>query len=110
MVRVATHLGEGITSYVKPDHPVQRRVTAAIEDVCGVKIAAENFATDGCSMPTMAIPLDRLAHGFARFVTGQGLAPDRSEEHTSELQSLMRISYAVFCWKKQKRACNKDTT
>src|SRR3546814_1376571 len=27
--------------------------------------------------------------------------PDRSEEHTSELQSLMRISYAVYCWKKQ---------
>src|SRR3546814_3236696 len=26
----------------------------------------------------------------------------RSEEHTSELQSLMRISYAIFCWKKQK--------
>src|SRR3546814_4002530 len=26
---------------------------------------------------------------------------DRSEEHTSELQSLMRISYAVFCWKKK---------
>src|SRR3546814_7544963 len=30
-------------------------------------------------------------------------APDRSEEHTSELQSLMRISYAVFCLKKKKR-------
>src|SRR3546814_7358734 len=29
------------------------------------------------------------------------LAPARSEEHTSELQSLMRISYAVFCLKKQ---------
>src|SRR3546814_3403528 len=28
-------------------------------------------------------------------------ARDRSEEHTSELQSLMRISYAVFCWKKK---------
>src|SRR3546814_1422530 len=27
---------------------------------------------------------------------------NRSEEHTSELQSLMRISYAVFCWKKKK--------
>src|SRR3546814_7431475 len=27
----------------------------------------------------------------------------RSEEHTSELQSLMRISYAVFCWTKTKR-------
>src|SRR3546814_2153240 len=34
-------------------------------------------------------------------------SPGRSEEHTSELQSLMRISYAVFCLKKKK---NKKTT
>src|SRR3546814_7987735 len=35
----------------------------------------------------------------------------RSEEHTSELQSLMRISYAVFCLKKKKkRASNSYTT
>src|SRR3546814_2754875 len=32
----------------------------------------------------------------------QLVAVDRSEEHTSELQSLMRISYAVFCLKKKK--------
>src|SRR3546814_15716061 len=32
----------------------------------------------------------------------QGLTALRSEEHTSELQSLMRISYAVFCLKKKK--------
>src|SRR3546814_9877741 len=32
----------------------------------------------------------------------RGLNADRSEEHTSELQSLMRISYAVFCLKKKK--------
>src|SRR3546814_4881790 len=37
-----------------------------------------------------------------RFVCGIGNAgPGRSEEHTSELQSLMRISYAVFCLKKK---------
>src|SRR3546814_8330215 len=35
------------------------------------------------------------------------MAVERSEEHTSELQSLMRISYAVFCLKKKK---NKHTT
>src|SRR3546814_1684643 len=35
-----------------------------------------------------------------------GLWPGRSEEHTSELQSLMRISYAVFCLKKKNK---KDT-
>src|SRR3546814_9827658 len=33
----------------------------------------------------------------------QVLARPRSEEHTSELQSLMRISYAVFCLKKKKK-------
>src|SRR3546814_10246627 len=32
----------------------------------------------------------------------QGIMIERSEEHTSELQSLMRISYAVFCLKKKK--------
>src|SRR3546814_5404488 len=34
----------------------------------------------------------------------------RSEEHTSELQSLMRISYAVFCLKKKKKKNNEDNT
>src|SRR3546814_7390557 len=33
----------------------------------------------------------------------------RSEEHTSELQSLMRISYAVFCLKKKKKTINKKS-
>src|SRR3546814_5228795 len=34
----------------------------------------------------------------------------RSEEHTSELQSLMRISYAVFCLKKKKKNTNDSKT
>src|SRR3546814_4380123 len=42
-----------------------------------------------------------------------GLSPDRialrSEEHTSELQSLMRISYAVFCLKKKKKIFTTTT-
>src|SRR3546814_6988624 len=41
------------------------------------------------------------ALGLARQV-GLGLGTGRSEEHTSELQSLMRTSYAVFCLKKKK--------
>src|SRR3546814_4497133 len=35
--------------------------------------------------------------------------PSRSEEHTSELQSLMRISYAVFCLKKQQQYTSTTT-
>src|SRR3546814_4923082 len=40
---------------------------------------------------------------------GAGETGLRSEEHTSELQSLMRISYAVFCLKKKKKQKNTNT-
>src|SRR3546814_2759573 len=39
----------------------------------------------------------------AKTAAAQNTDEDRSEEHTSELQSLMRISYAVFCLKKKKK-------
>src|SRR3546814_10199465 len=43
--------------------------------------------------------------------TGAAVLPvRRSEEHTSELQSLMRISYAVFCLKKKKHKTNTNDT
>src|SRR3546814_1971001 len=38
-----------------------------------------------------------------------GIAGERSEEHTSELQSLMRISYAVFCLKKKKHTPKRNS-
>src|SRR3546814_8683045 len=44
------------------------------------------------------IGLPKIAHGDSTF-----MPPLRSEEHTSELQSLMRISYAVSCLKKKKK-------
>src|SRR3546814_1941741 len=45
--------------------------------------------------------------GFADRLHGGPLA--RSEEHTSELQSLMRISYAVFCLKKKKTTTKRQS-
>src|SRR3546814_2249626 len=41
------------------------------------------------------------AEGFDMDEAGDGVAAGRSEEHTSELPSLMRISYAVFCLKQK---------
>src|SRR3546814_7437112 len=41
---------------------------------------------------------------------GTGYQTMRSEEHTSELQSLMRTSYAVFCLKKKKQLPNTTST
>src|SRR3546814_3205517 len=45
-----------------------------------------------------------------RLLPSSSLAPPRSEEHTSELQSLMRISYAVFCLNKKKNQKQKRRT
>src|SRR3546814_10706522 len=44
----------------------------------------------------------RRGRGFRRYLRRAVRRSRRSEEHTSELQSLMRISYAVFCLKKKK--------
>src|SRR3546814_2315811 len=48
----------------------------------------------------------------AQFVADaqRALQVERSEEHTSELQSLMRISYAVFCLKKKNNIKNQSQT
>src|SRR3546814_1900803 len=55
-------------------------------------------------VPSFAGPVGRVPLPWSVFRTGHG----RSEEHTSELQSLMRISYAVFCLKKKN--INKEET
>src|SRR3546814_7570553 len=50
-------------------------------------------------------------HGFAGLGVGAAFGGlKRSEEHTSELQSLMRISYAVFCLKNKKNKDSEETT
>src|SRR3546814_6811268 len=46
--------------------------------------------------------------GYTRMHSGVDFAGGRSEEHTSELQSLMRISYAVFCLKQKKQYKRED--
>src|SRR3546814_1815178 len=51
-----------------------------------------------------------LYEGDRRFDITVRVPDARSEEHTSELQSLMRISYAVFCLKKKKRHENNNRT
>jgi L-asparaginase II len=63
--------------YEAASHPVQRVAKAAIEELVGVTLGADVCGTDGCSIPTYAVPLRALARGFARFATGQGLAPAR---------------------------------
>src|SRR3546814_9441011 len=83
-------------------------VTADLEGAKADRIAAyarlsalagveETFT--GLSESLLAVPVAAPTYGPVDPMTSSS----RSEEHTSELQSLMRISYAVFCLKKQKQ-------
>ena len=65
-----------LRGYVKPDHPVMREVTAALQASTGYDLKHTAVGTDGCSIPTYAIPLRHLAHAFARVGSGVGLSPE----------------------------------
>src|SRR3546814_3890561 len=75
---------------VNPDAPPVADAVVVVRD--GRIVAAG--PRDGVDIPAGARRVD---------AAGKWLVPGRSEEHTSELQSLMRISYAVFCLKKKNK-------
>src|SRR3546814_1329562 len=71
---------------------------AAQRDIIG---KGDGFGTDEALLE-IAVDFPRRLGRARAGVDGPGARFLRSEEHTSELQSLMRISYAVFCLKKKK--------
>ena len=76
---LACGLDEDPKGYIKPDHRVQKEIRAAGEEMTGFRVREEWTGTDGCSIPTYAVPLKNLAHGFAKLGTGAGLAPERAK-------------------------------
>src|SRR3546814_3932997 len=102
-----------------------RRVSLSVFAALAVSLPASALELDrievksGIGQPLRAeIPVVSAAPSELRKLRAQLASPAtfariglerRSEEHTSELQSLMRISYAVFCLKKKKNQKHKDT-
>lgn len=75
MLATARHLGISIEDYVNVDHPIQVRVKAILADYCECDLHAAPCGTDGCSVPTWAMPLKNLALGFAKFSHSSGPSP-----------------------------------
>ena len=73
------HSGVDHRGYVKPGHWLQEVVREAMEAVTGAPHGVDTRGTDGCSIPTYAVPLKNLAHGFAKMATGNGLGPQRAK-------------------------------
>lgn len=68
---------EPTAGYIARDHPVQKRVAQAIAEMSGWDIVASPWATDGCSIPTIALPLHHLARAAARIADPSGLEAER---------------------------------
>src|SRR3546814_2684319 len=98
---VGVRLAENTAATSEGDLVFTQKLLDAYKYSSGPILVSSELLQDS-ALPFEQIVRDAMAERIARKV--------RSEEHTSELQSLMRISYAVFCLKKKKINSNRIYT
>ena len=89
------HIGLAHRGYVAFEHPCQATIREVMEDVTGAAHTPENSATDGCSIPTHAIPVRNLALGFAKMATGERLSAGRARAAKRLLSACMAEPFFV---------------
>src|SRR3546814_5777256 len=101
----SSDLGQPVARHA---HPVSGRIMAILAALqsASLRLAGQRPASFFGSSGLLEQELCDLSNEVAEDICQY---QDRSEEHTSELQSLMRISYAVFCLKKKNRVTNTTT-
>ena len=90
----ALHCGEPTRGYILPNHPVQRRVEAALGSMAGLDLEPAPHGTDGCGIPVIGIPLRAAARAMARLADPAGLATERATAARRILDA-MGAEYAV---------------
>ncbi|NTF80367.1 asparaginase [Agrobacterium rhizogenes] len=90
--------------YVGYDHPLQQQIRATMQSLTGTPLGHDNCGIDGCAIPSYAVPLRSLAHGFARMATGNGLEPLRAKASRRLLDACMAEPFYVAG---TDRACTK---
>ncbi|NTE85670.1 asparaginase [Agrobacterium rubi] len=94
-VCTCVHSGLETKGYVGYDHPLQAEIRATMESLTGAVLSHDNCGVDGCSIPTYAVPLKGLAHGFARMATGQGLDTARAKASRRLIDACMAEPFYV---------------
>jgi L-asparaginase II len=83
MVCACVHQGWDLRTYVRPDHPLQRRILDLMAAVTAIPRERIAVAIDGCGVPTFGVPLRSFAHAFARLAKTESLPPEHVESaHT----------------------------
>ncbi|TJW12653.1 MAG: asparaginase [Mesorhizobium sp.] len=89
------HAGIAHRGYVKASHALQEMVRDAMQAVTGAAHDVDRCGTDGCSIPTYAVPLRSFALGFARMATGVGFEPIRTKAARRLLAACMAEPFLV---------------
>ena len=89
------NLRQYVEGYVKPEHPVMRAVTAALQATTDFDLESAPRGTDGCSIPTFGIPLRNLARALARIGTGVGLRPGHAQAARRLRQAVARAPLMI---------------
>jgi L-asparaginase II len=84
----ALYLGETRDNYIALLHPTQQRWLTALAELADCSLQHMPMGVDGCSIPSPALPLHRLARAYAKFGTPQSCGPVRAA-------AIARISAAV---------------
>ncbi|KRD64202.1 MULTISPECIES: asparaginase [Sinorhizobium/Ensifer group] len=98
------HSGTEVKGYVGYEHPLQQEIRGTMESLTGAILGTDNCGVDGCSIPTYAVPLKGLAHGFAKMATGVGLGPERARASRRLIEACMVEPFYVAG---TKRACTR---
>ncbi|MET3591232.1 MULTISPECIES: asparaginase [Mesorhizobium] len=89
------HSGIEHRGYVKAGHALQDMVRDVMQSVTGAAHDVDHCGTDGCSIPTYAVPLKNFALGFARMATGRGFSPERAKSAKRLLSACMAEPFLV---------------
>ena len=89
------HSGHDPKGYVTFDHPLQAEIRDVMGGLTGATLDRDSAGVDGCSIPTYAMPLRALAHGFARMASGTGLGPERARASKRIMEACMAEPFYV---------------
>ncbi|MCR9070618.1 MAG: asparaginase [Alphaproteobacteria bacterium] len=79
MLTTAIHLGEPTKGYIREDHPVQKRLRAAMEEMSGCDLSDVPTGFDGCGIPVFGVPLKGMATAMAQFADPSRLSSSRAD-------------------------------
>jgi L-asparaginase II len=91
----AMHLGLPTKGYIQYEHPIQQRLLAIMEQLCGLDISHAPRGVDGCGIPTIAIPIGNTAMAMARLADPADLPPARAAAAKRIVEAMMAEPYMV---------------